>query len=149
MTKLDDLDKKILNLSQKGKVSAKIARQLDLPESTIYDRIKRLKKHGYIRRFTALIDPEKVGIDTVAFFKIYVELNHVNSVANKLASFDEISEVYAVAGDFKILIKVRVKSLEDLEKFIESTISVLDGVTNYYPIITLRRYKDDPKIKIK
>ena len=149
MAKLDYLDKKILRLSQKGKVSAKIARKLDLPESTIYDRIKRLKKHGYIRRFTALIDPEKVGMNTVAFFKIFVELNHVNSVANKLTSFDEISEVYAVAGDFKILIKVRVKNLEDLERFIESKISVLEGVTNYYPIITLRRYKDDPKIQIK
>jgi Lrp/AsnC family transcriptional regulator for asnA, asnC and gidA len=149
MTKLDDLDKKILEWSQKGKVFAKIARELGLPESTVYDRIKRLKKHGYIRRFTALIDPEKVGMGTVAFFKIFVELNHVNPVANELAGFDEISEVYAVAGDFKILIKVRVKSLEDLEQFIESKISVLDGVTNYYPIITLRRYKDDPKIQIK
>jgi Lrp/AsnC family transcriptional regulator for asnA, asnC and gidA len=88
-------------------------------------------------------------MSTVAFFKIFVELNHVNTVANKLVDFDEISEVYAVAGDFKILIKVRVKSLEDLEQFIESKISVLEGVTNYYPIITLRRYKDDPKIQIK
>ncbi|MFQ6094935.1 MAG: Lrp/AsnC family transcriptional regulator [Candidatus Bathyarchaeia archaeon] len=150
MSDLDDLDKNILRwLQKKGKVyGAKMARDLGVPESTVYDRIKKLKCHGYIRNYIALIDPEKVGMGTVAFFKIFVDLNKVNAVANELSTFEEVSEVYAVAGDFKILIKVRAKSLEDLDKFIEEKISDLEGVTNYYPIITLRKYKDDPRVQI-
>lgn len=151
MTGLDALDKKILRwLQRKGKVyGAKMARDLAVPESTVYDRIKKLKCHGYIRNYIALIDPEKVGMGTVAFLRIFVELNKVNSVANELSKFEEVSEVYAVAGDFKILIKVRVKSLGDLDKFIEEKISALEGITNYYPVITLRKYKDDPRVQIK
>jgi Lrp/AsnC family transcriptional regulator for asnA, asnC and gidA len=151
MTGLDGLDKKILRwLQRKGKVyGAKMARDLAVPESTVYDRIKKLQCHGYIRNYIALIDPEKVGMGTVAFLRIFVELNKVNSVANELSKFEEVSEVYAVAGDFKILIKVRVKSLGDLDKFIEEKISALEGISNYYPVITLRKYKDDPRVQIK
>jgi len=151
MTGLDGLDKKILRwLQRKGKVyGAKMARDLAVPESTVYDRIKKLQCHGYIRNYIALIDPEKVGMGTVAFLRIFVELNKVNSVANELSKFEEVSEVYAVAGDFKILIKVRVKSLGDLDKFIEENISALEGISNYYPVITLRKYKDDPRVQIK
>ena len=151
MTRLDDLDKKILRLLQKkGKVyGAKMAKDLGIPESTIYDRLKKLKHSGYISNYIALIDPEKVGMGTAAFFKIFVDINHVASVAKELSRLEEVSEVYAVAGDFKLLIKVRVKSLEALDKFIEEKIAGLEGIINYYPIITLRKYKDDPRVQIK
>lgn len=148
---LDDLDKNILKLLQnKGKVyGAKMARNLGVPESTIYDRIRKLECYGYIRNYVALVDPEKVGVGTVAFFKIFVDPNHVDSVANELSKFSEVSDVYAVAGDFKILMKVRVKSLEQLDKFIEKKMTDIEGITNYSPIIALRRYKDDPRVNIE
>ena len=148
---LDDLDKNVLRLLQrKGTFSgAKMARDLGVPESTVYDRIKKLKHRGYIHSYLALIDPDKVGVGTAAFFKIFVDINHVNSVASELSRLEEVAEVYAVAGDFKILMKVRVESLDALDKFIEEKISVLEGITNYYPIIALRKYKDDPRVPIK
>lgn len=148
---LDDLDKSILKLLQnKGKAyGAKMARKLGVPESTIYDRIKKLECYGYIRNYVALVEPEKVGVTTVAFFEIFVGPSHINSVANELSKFREVSDVYAVAGDFKIMMKVRVKSLEDLDKFTEEKMANLEGITNYHPIIALRKYKDDPRVHIE
>ena len=148
---LDDLDKSILKLLQnKGKAyGAKMARKLGVPESTIYDRIKKRECYGYIRNYVALVEPEKVGMTTVAFFEIFVDPGHINSVANELSKFSEVSDVYAVAGDFKIMMKVRVKSLKDLDKFTEEKMVNLEGITNYHPIIALRKYKDDPRVHIE
>jgi len=148
---LDDLDKSILKLLQnKGKAyGAKMARKLGVPESTIYDRIKKLECYGYIRNYVALVEPEKVGMTTVAFFEIFVDPSHINSVANELSKFSEVSDVYAVAGDFKIMMKVRVKSLKDLDKFTEEKMVNLEGITNYHPIIALRKYKDEPRVHIE
>jgi len=152
MTGLDELDKNILRWLQKEcKVCgiAKMARHLCVPDSTIHDRIKKLEKAGYIRDYVALVDPEKLGMGTVAFIKIFVDLNQVKSVAEELSRFPEVAEVYAVAGDCKILIKVRVSDLDNLNKFIEQKIVGLKGVTNYHPIIALRSYKDSPNVEIR
>lgn len=38
-----------------------IGKRLGVAHSTVYDRIKRMERHGILTKYTALIDVEKIG----------------------------------------------------------------------------------------
>jgi len=62
---LDDVDKGILKMLQvDARISyAEMAKRLNLPESTIRYRVKRLVATKVIRKVIALVDPRKIGFD--------------------------------------------------------------------------------------
>ena len=61
MTKLDKTDLMILQtLQNDAKTSMKtLADALHLSKTPVYERIRRLEKEGIIKRYVALVDPEK------------------------------------------------------------------------------------------
>jgi len=61
--KLDEIDSKIIAMLQEdGRQSfSDIAKTVKRTEVTIRRRVKRLKDEGYIKRFTVVLDPMKVG----------------------------------------------------------------------------------------
>ena len=63
--KIDNIDKKILNLLQQdGRVSAShIATELDISIPTVTDRIKKLQDSGIINGIHAVLDPKPLGLD--------------------------------------------------------------------------------------
>ena len=50
----------------------KIAKDVKLPISTVYDRIKKMEKEGIIKKYSCLIEPKKMNhsIKTKIFFSI-------------------------------------------------------------------------------
>ena len=60
---LDDIDKEILKVLQKNSRTPlrEISKRVGLAESTVYERIKKLKGKGIIKRFTIIPDPESLG----------------------------------------------------------------------------------------
>jgi len=58
---IDEIDKKILKILQEDSRTpfSRIAKMLNLSESTIHLRIKRLREEGIIRGFLVDIDPEQ------------------------------------------------------------------------------------------
>ncbi|MFN2106230.1 MAG: Lrp/AsnC family transcriptional regulator, partial [Candidatus Promineifilaceae bacterium] len=69
---LDAVDIAILKLLQEdGRISnVDLAAQIDLSPPATHARLKRLQARGYIRRFTALLDQEKVGFDMTCYVSI-------------------------------------------------------------------------------
>ena len=75
---LDPTDRRILQLLQKdGKMKIKeIAAALQMTNTPVFERIKRLEKDGYIKGYTAIIDREKLGFKLTAFCSVTLELHH-------------------------------------------------------------------------
>ena len=63
MEKLDTVDIKILKELQKNsKLSTKeLAEKVHLSSTPTFERQKRLEREGYIERYMAVVNPEKVG----------------------------------------------------------------------------------------
>ena len=61
--KLDDKDKRILNLLQENSRLSytEIANELKISEATVRYRVKKLTDAGIISKFTVLLDPRKIG----------------------------------------------------------------------------------------
>ena len=60
---LDKVDRVILAaLQDDGRVSnAELARRIGLSAPAVHARIRRLEEDGYIRRYAAILDPERLG----------------------------------------------------------------------------------------
>jgi len=146
---LDRLDKEILKILQEdGRISySKIAQMLDMSESTIHMRIKRLRELGILRGFYADIDMEKIGLKVLAFVQLKADPKKYEQVLNVLKEMKEVAEIYDVTGEYYALVKVVVPSNEDLAKVLDA-IGKLDGVTDTYTMIVLRVIKEGKKINL-
>ena len=69
---LDKTDKLLLHyLQQDSKMATKvIAVKLDLSVTAIYERIKKLEKSGYIEKYVAVLDRDKIDRNFVVFCQI-------------------------------------------------------------------------------
>jgi Transcriptional regulators len=146
---LDRLDKEILKILQEdGRISySKIAQMLDMSESTIHMRIKRLRELGILRGFYADIDMEKIGLKVLAFVQLKADPKKYEQVLNVLKEMKEVAEIYDVTGEYYALVKVVVPSNEDLAKVLDA-IGKLDGVTDTYTMIVLRVIKEGKKVNL-
>ncbi|MCG2888081.1 MAG: Lrp/AsnC family transcriptional regulator [Sulfolobales archaeon] len=146
---LDRLDKEILKILQEdGRISySKIAQMLNMSESTIHMRIKRLRELGILRGFHADIDMEKVGLKVLAFVQLKADPKKYEQVLNVLKEMKEVAEIYDVTGEYYALVKVVVPSNEDLAKALDA-IGKLDGVTDTYTMIVLRVIKEGKKVNL-
>ena len=146
---LDRLDKEILEILQEdGRISySKIAQMLNMSESTIHMRIRRLRELGILRGFYADVDMEKIGLKVLAFVQLKADPKKYEQVLNVLKEMKEVAEIYDVTGEYYALVKVVVPSNEDLAKVLDD-IGKLDGVTDTYTMMVLRVIKEGKKVNL-
>lgn len=144
---LDDVDKKILKILQENARTpfSKVAKMLNLSESTIHMRIKRLKDNGVIKGFYVDINPEAIGYNIMAFVLIKADPKKYEEILKKIAEFKEVFEIFDVTGEYYALLKVRVKSREELASVLDK-IGNMEGVTSTYTMFVLRTIKETKTI---
>jgi len=145
---LDEKDLKILEILQSdGRASySQISRNLGMSEAAIYSRIQKLLKSGVIRRFQAILDPDKLGFTLTAFIAITAQPAKYEDVLKALAEIPEI-QIHDVTGDYYCLIKLRTDGRESLAKILDH-IGSLDGVASTETRIVLRTIKEDYALPI-
>jgi len=78
-----------------------IASRLDVSESTIRKRIRALEKNGVITQYTVVVDPSKLGYNSVSMVGIDVESTHLLDVAMRMTEFPEVKFVATSTGHMK------------------------------------------------
>ena len=96
MTKLDKTDLMILQaLQNDAKISMKtLADTLHLSKTPVYERIRRLEKEGIIKRYVALVDPEKIGLPLVVYCNVSLAIHdeeHIRPVSYTHLSYESRS----------------------------------------------------------
>ena len=127
-----------------------IGRNLGLAHSTIYDRIKRMEQYGVIKKYTAVIDPEKAGTkNIIAITTIFSDPKQSEKVAEILCQAPQVLEVYtSLSEELLILAKVVADNQEDLHEFIASSVAPLPGVLRIRTSIITKKFKE-PQFEIK
>lgn len=128
---MDEIDRRILDILQKdGKVSqARIAESVGLTTPSVNERIKKLETRGFIRRFTALLDPGLVGMPLVAYVDVMLEHpRHERPFLEEIEGLLDVQECHAISGDFGYRLKVRARDLEAFEGLLREKIQTIRGV---------------------
>ena len=146
---LDEIDKKLLMILQENAKTpySKISSVLGVSEATVHLRIKKLIKLGIIKRFQAIIDPEKVGKRVLAIVAITATPQKYEHVLEELKKIDDIYEIYDVTGEYYTITKIKVKNRDELARTLDR-IGAIDGVQSTRTMYVLRVIKEETKIRI-
>lgn len=147
--KIDSTDREILKMLQENARIAfkRIAEKIGVSEATVFVRVKKLRKKGVIKRFTAIVSPELLGKSLTAFVLINTEPKKLENVLYTLSSMDDVYEAYDVTGTYYAIVKIRTENRETLAEIIDK-IGMIDGVTRTETAIVLKCVKEETRIKI-
>ena len=151
MARLDDTDRQLLLLLQEDdrQPLAALSEKIGVAMSTINDRIKRLVRNGMISGFHARIAPEAVGLDLLAFIMVSWSSPKVEpAFLEKVKASPDVLECHHITGAWNYLLKVRVGTTRDLERFLTDTIKAVDGVERTETLITLSTAKETWSVSI-
>lgn len=141
---MDDLDTDILrSLIKNSRITlSQMSKEIDAPDATISNRLKKLE-NDVIKRYTVILDWEKIGLDITTIIIIQTESEKHESVKEELSKLKEVSEVYSVSGEYDILIKVWVRDIEELNQLMNTKIRSVDGVEDLTEMIVMERVKEE------
>lgn len=150
---LDKIDIEILKMLQKdsNRTTKSIAAQLDMSTSPVFERIKKLEKEGYIKKYVAVLDNKKIGLKLTVFIGITLQ-GHTRSYLEKFVkeinNFPEVVECHRVSGNFDYLLKLVVEDIEAYETFIITKLTLLPYLGNVQSLITLSTGKETNEIDL-
>jgi DNA-binding Lrp family transcriptional regulator len=136
ITNIDALDISILNLLKaNARMTVKsIAENLDRRRATIYARLQKLEKNNVIQRFTIAPNYVSMGLDITAFIlvsitdKAFEKYDSPFEISQRISQMKGVTEVYSITGEYDYLLKLRVKSLEDIGN------EVVFNLRKYFPV---------------
>jgi Lrp/AsnC family leucine-responsive transcriptional regulator len=143
---LDEKDRRILDLVQyNAKLpQAEIARHVGLSPAAVNERLRKLENAGVIRRYVALVDPRAVGASITAFVEVFIEHpRHEAAFIERLLAVDEVLECHYVTGEFSLLLKVRVRDMDDLQQLLLHQLNAQEGVRQTRTVMVLSTVKEE------
>jgi Lrp/AsnC family leucine-responsive transcriptional regulator len=146
-SEIDQFDRRILEaLTDDGRMSVTdLAKLVGLSKTPCQVRLKRLMDEKYIVGFRAVLDPQQLGLDHIAFAEVRLSdtrekaLNEFNSAVMKIK---EVEECHMIAGSFDYLLKVRTADIKKYRQVLGEKISSLPHVSNTSTFVVMQSVKD-------
>ena len=124
---IDDIDRKILSRLQNDcSISIDLlAEQVHLSRNACWRRVKLMESRGLIIKRVALLDPQQLSLDLQVLVLIKTG-EHNPSWLKKfrqiIANTPEIMGAHRMTGDLDYVLKVRVASVKDYDRFYQELI---------------------------
>jgi DNA-binding Lrp family transcriptional regulator len=125
---LDKIDAEILRLLQENgrMTNAALAEAVGLTATPMLQRIKKLEQSGVIQKYMAVVGLAAVGRPTLAFVHVTLKAHGLANHQRFLEiveTLDEVLECHHIAGEEDFLLKVAVRDIAELERFLLHRIS--------------------------
>ena len=130
MVVLDNTDERIMKMLQRdGRMSyVDMAGKLGVTEGTARRRCQRLIAERLVH-VVGIVDPFKVGLDSLAIIGLNVEPGKTEKVAKEVSAFDEIKYVAVTTGGTDIVVHGYFPSNNDLSSFLVDRLAYIQGIT--------------------
>jgi Lrp/AsnC family leucine-responsive transcriptional regulator len=150
---LDSIDLQILRTLQKNsKLTTKeLADAVNLTPTPVFERQKRLERRGYIKRYVAVLDAEKLGLGLQVFCKVKLkQINHeiADAFARRIMRLPEVTECYNTSGNYDYLLKVRVQDMKQYQQFVLNKLGEIESLGSIESIFVMSEVKNDYGISI-
>ena len=146
-TRLDDLDWKILKALQNDarQTYSEIGHRIGLAHSTIYDRIKRMEEQGVIKKYTTIVDLQRIGIKKItAIVTVFTDPKEIENVAKKMSEFTQVTEVFtSLSEELLVIAKVITEDPDSLHCFVAQSVAPLPGVLRIRTSIITKKHKEE------
>lgn len=133
METLDKVDLQILRtLQENARLTTKeLAARVSLSSTPVFERLKRLEREGYIKKYIAVLDADKLNQGFIVF--CLVKLKRMNreiaaDFSQRISQIPEVTECYNISGSFDYLLKVRAPNMKYYQEFLLNLLGTIDSL---------------------
>jgi Lrp/AsnC family transcriptional regulator len=142
---IDDLDRNILSLLQQDATLPldEIARRVGASKTPVWNRIRKMRASGLIRAEVAILDPEKLGLESCFFVLIRTSQHDADWLDRFLRAVQarpEVVEAHRLAGDIDYILKVRVPNARAYDAFYRALIKEV-SIFNVTSVLSMEEIK--------
>ena len=122
-----------------------IAKMLNSTVAKVNERIAKYEKNGVIRGYQAILNEDKLELDTVtAVIEVKVTPQReggFNTIAERISKFPEVRSAYLMSGTYDLLLFIDGRNLREVAAFVSERLSPLEGVLSTSTHFMLKTYK--------
>jgi len=143
---LDEIDRKLLQLLQQDAelTHKQLGLLLNRSATPVRERIKRLKKDGFIKKFTTLLDPKMVGRGLTAYTQITIGKHKQRALIDfqkQVVALPEVMECYHMNGHYDFLLRIALRDIAEYNTILMGKLSALKGVETMHTFFVLSELK--------
>lgn len=146
--KLDKVDLQILRtLQENARLTTKeLAAQVSLSSTPVFERLKRLEREGYIKKYIAVLDADKLNQGFVVFCN--VKLRRMNKdiameFTRIIQNIPEVTECYNISGSYDYLLKIHALNMKYYQEFIINVLGTIDSLGSLESMFVMDEVKHD------
>ena len=145
---LDKTDLQILRVLQNNSrlTTKEFAAKVNLSPTPVFERVKRLEANGYIKKYVAVLDPEKLNRGFVVFCS--VKLRRLNrdiaaEFTRIVREIPEVTECYNISGDYDYLLKIHAPDMKYYQEFIINVLGTIESMGSLMSTFVMDEVKQE------
>ena len=132
-TILDKTDINILKaLQENARITNKeLAAKVHLSPSPVYERLKRLENEGYLEKYTAVLNAEKLNLGFIVFCSVKLQKLNTDIAGDfveKIRQIPEVTECYNISGEYDYLLKIHAPDMKYYNQFILNVLGRIESL---------------------
>ena len=142
MDKIDNLDKKILNiLSKNARIPFKdVATECGVSRAAIHQRVQHMLEGGVITGSGFDVNPKSLGYSTCTYVGLNLERGSMyKEVVERVAAIPEVVECHFTTGPYTMLVKLYARDNEQLMDLLNNKLQGIHGVISTETLISLEQ----------
>ena len=144
---LDAVDLQILRaLQENARLTTKeLASRVHLSTTPVFERLKRLEKSGFIQKYVAVLDAEKLGRGFTVFCS--VKLKQMSRLAARdfvsvIRDIPQVAECYNISGEYDYLMKIQAPDMRYYNEFIINVLGNIDSIGSILSSFVMNEIKN-------
>ncbi len=153
METLDETDLKLLRiLGNNSSFTVKeLAAQVNLSPTPVLQRVKRLESSGFIKKYIALLNPEKLSNGFIVFCNIKLK-QHDRKIGHHfvedIKNIHEVVECYNVSGEYDFILKVFARDMKHYQDFVFNKLGSVESIGSTHSIFVMAEIKNLHNISV-
>ena len=153
METLDKIDTLILRtLQHNARLTIKeLAAEVHLSTTPVFERLKRLERQGYIKKYIAILNAQKLNQGFVVYCN--VKLRRMNrdiakDFVERIREVPQVTECYNISGNFDYLLKIHALDMKSYQEFILNVLGAIESVGSIESTFVMEEIKQEYGINI-
>lgn len=146
--RIDEVDKNILrSLQDDAHLTVKqLAAKVGLSTTPVFERLKRLEKEGYIKKYVAVLNAEKLDMGFTVFCTVKLKQMNRDIAADfvsKILDIPQVSECYNISGEFDYLLKINAPNMKYYNEFVLNVLGTIGSIGSIQSTFVMNEIKQN------
>lgn len=153
METLDKTDLQILRTLQKNArlTTKELASRVSLSSTPVFERLKRLEANGYIKKYIAVLDAEKLNQGFIVFCNVKMSRlsrEIAQNFTRIIQEIPEVTECYNISGSFDYLLKIHAPNMKYYQEFVLNVLGTIEHLGSLESTFVMDEIKHEYGINI-